>query len=65
VLDDCIGAREEEAFVTVVVPTYEERWTAVIPSHLQDLGVPIGLAHVMTLDHQSISDFCMHGVAPR
>jgi hypothetical protein len=51
--------------VTVVVPTYEERWTAVIPSHLQDLGVPIGLAHVMTLDHQSISDFCMHGVAPR
>jgi len=62
VLDRRVGTWEEEAFVTVVRPPNEERRAAVFAPDLQDLGVPIRFAHVMALDHQSISDVRLHDV---
>lgn len=60
VLDAGVGAREHEAFVTVVAPLHEVRRGAVGTVHLEDLGIAIGLADMVSLDDQTVTDCCTH-----
>jgi hypothetical protein len=64
VLDEGIRTRKEESFVAVVTPPDAVGRTAVVTMHLEDLCVPIGLTHVMTLDDQSVTDLRLHDPAP-
>jgi hypothetical protein len=60
VLDRGIGAREEEALVPVVVPADEVGRSTVLAADLEDLGIAVGFADVMTLDDQPVSNVRVH-----
>jgi hypothetical protein len=64
VLHQRVRAREEEAFVPVVVPTDEVRGRTVVALHLEDLGLAIGFADVVALDDQLVADLRLHDRAP-
>jgi hypothetical protein len=60
VLDAGVGAREHEAFVTVVAPLHDIGRGAVGTVHLEDLGIAIGLADMVSLDDQPVTYCCTH-----
>jgi hypothetical protein len=60
-LDDCVGAREQQGHVTAVVPSNEERSGAVGPAGFEHLSLAIGLPDSMAFDHDLISVVRSHG----
>src|SRR4029079_3605922 len=60
-----IGARKEETLVAVIGPAHDVLRRAGGTVHLQDLGVPIGIADVVALDDDSISDVRFHQTSRR
>lgn len=62
VLDDGVVAREEQHLVAAVPPPHQVGRATVSASHLQDLAVPIGVAHMMTFDDDPIALYCVHGI---
>jgi len=60
VLDARVPSGEEEAFVAVIAPPYDVWRRPFFPVDFQDLGVPVGFADVMALDHDSITDTRSH-----
>jgi len=56
-----VGAGEDKPHMPVVGPSHEVWRAAVGPPDLDDLSVPVGLADVVTLDHQTISYARFHG----
>ena len=60
VLDHRVGAGKEQSFVPVVVPAHHPRWLAASAVHLEDLGVTVGFADVMSLDHEPIPGVRFH-----
>ena len=64
VVDLGIRAGEEQALVTVVVPPHEVGRTTALAVYLKDLRIPIRLSDMVTLDHESITDFRVHVITP-
>jgi hypothetical protein len=65
VLHERVGAREEQRFVTVVLPTHAVRRAIVGSLGLEDLAIPVRLTESVALDHDAISDPCSHGALLR
>lgn len=59
-----IRTREEESFMTVVLPAHDIRRSTIRSVHLDHLAVPVGLAKTMPLDHDPVSDACLHHTLP-
>ncbi len=55
-----VNAREEQALVTVVAPSDNERRAAVNSVDLEHFAISFGLTGTMTLDHDAISNACLH-----
>ena len=64
VVDHGVGTREEQPLVPVVVPTHEVGRPPSLSSDLEDLRIPVGLAHMVRLDHQSITNSRVHVSVP-
>ena len=64
VVDLGIGAGEEQALVTVVVPPHEVWRTTALAAYLEDLRIPIRLSDMVTLDHESITHTGIHVITP-
>jgi hypothetical protein len=60
VLDEGVSAWEQQGLVTGVAPTHQIGRRTVRPADLEYLGVVIGLADVVSLDHDSIANDCAH-----
>jgi len=60
VLDARVRSREEKAFVAVIAPPNDVRRRPFFSVDFQDLGVPVGFADVMALDHDPITDIRSH-----
>ena len=60
VFDERVGTRKEQSLVAIVAPPHEVRRTSVLALDLQDLGVTVGLADVVTLDDQPVTRSCTH-----
>src|SRR5262245_15392373 len=60
VLHARVRSREEQAFVAVIAPTHDVRRTPFLSVNFQNLGVPVGFADMMALDHDPITDTRSH-----
>jgi hypothetical protein len=60
VLNQGVRARKEQPFVSVLVPPHEPGRTAVLTVNLQDLGVAVVVADVVSLDDQTVANGCTH-----
>src|ERR1039457_3222273 len=64
VLDDCIGRREEDAFVAVL-PADQVGRRAVVAMDLDDVAMAGLVPLPAPLNRQSIAQFSLHGCPPR
>jgi hypothetical protein len=55
VLDDRVAPGKEDTLVAGVLPADAERRTAALAEDLEDLGVPLRLAHVVSTDDQAVT----------
>jgi hypothetical protein len=60
VLDGCVRTGKEQTLMTVVAPANEIGRAPVGAVDLEDLGVAVGLADVVALDDETISDADVH-----
>jgi len=63
VLDCGVGAGVDESNVTVIRPPHQIRRSTVRSVYFHDLSVAIGLAHMVPLHDQAVSDICLHRAA--
>jgi hypothetical protein len=64
VLDVRVRTGEEQTLVSVVAPAHEVGRHTVLAVDLENLGIAIGLADVMTLDDEAVTDLSKHGDLP-
>ena len=56
VLDHGVRAWEDQPLMSVVGPTHDVRWAAVLAAHLQDLAVSPGVADVGAMHNEPVTD---------
>jgi hypothetical protein len=61
VLELAVGAGEKERLVPVVEP-HEVRGTAVFTADLENLAVAVGLADLLAVDDEALTDSSLHRV---
>jgi hypothetical protein len=64
-LHERVGTGVVDALVAVVLPSHEVGRAPSGPSHLEDLGVALGLALMVAVDHQVIPDAGLQAVGLR
>lgn len=56
VLDHGVRAGEDHAFMSVVGPSHDERWPAVLAAHLQDLAVSPRVVDMGAMHDEPVTD---------
>jgi len=60
VLHEGVTARENQGFALVISPPDQERRLSTLPSHLENLALFVGVADVVSLDHEMVAGLGMH-----
>jgi hypothetical protein len=64
VLNEGVGAGEQQGLMTGVTPTNQIGRRSVCPANFEYFGIVIGLADVVPLDHDSVANGCTHSRPP-
>jgi hypothetical protein len=58
--DSGVRSWEVEIFTVTVVPSDEERWLPILVANLENRAVAIRLARLTSMDHDSVTNGCVH-----